>query len=707
MIRLLFCLSFCLLATDSQSQWIWQNPFPQGNNIYSVKMFDQNNLIMCGKNGTIVRTTNAGSNWKITRIPSGEYLSSMYFIDSNTGFVVSSSNSEIHKTTDSGETWTLNSSGLASSYERIIFINEQTGYACGGGGIANGVLIRTTNGGSDWNVIHTHTSRFTSVSFPSPDTGYVIGHNQTFFNTTNAGANWTSLNIPISNLCMHFTDVNTGYISGNSNANVYKTTNSGNNWTSQSTSAGGSIEDIFFINQNRGWVTGSTSAYSLTTNGGTNWFHFSTGATSDFHSVHFADPLNGCIVGENGKTLITNNGGFIWENLSRGSVSALNNVWFMNSQTGFAVGWLFTVLKTNDAGATWNSIAYNNFSNITLNSVFFTDQNTGYTVGDTIYSPLRGTLYKTTNGGTNWNRHYRTQNGSRFRDVYFLNRDTGFIVTSSGVLKTTNAGANYQSVSGSFDLNSITFITPQTGYCSGRNGVVIKSTDGGSVWTNVATNTTFDLNDISFADANTGYAVGYPDAICKTTNGGINWTTLSAGTFDFRYYSVKFMNAHSGIVTAGRSPGASKILKTTDGGTTWTTDDFYTTELMLSTFFTDGNTGYISGTNGLIIKTSNGGLTFTGLHESVLPESMRLHQNFPNPFNPKTVISYEIGNANFVSLKVYDMSGKEVTTLVNEMNNAGRHEVEFDATNLPSGVYFYAMRVNGLLAGVKRMVILK
>ena len=251
-------------------------------------------------------------------------------------------------------------------------------------------------------------------------------------------------------------------------------------------------------------MNGSTSAYSLTTNGGTNWFHFSTGATSDFHSVHFADPLNGCIVGENGKTLITNNGGFIWENLSRGSVSALNNVWFMNSQTGFAVGWLFTVLKTNDAGATWNSIAYNNFSNITLNSVFFTDQNTGYTVGDTIYSPLRGTLYKTTNGGTNWNRHYRTQNGSRFRDVYFLNRDTGFIVTSSGVLKTTNAGANYQSVSGSFDLNSITFITPQTGYCSGRNGVVIKSTDGGSVWTNVATNTTFDLNDISFADANTG-----------------------------------------------------------------------------------------------------------------------------------------------------------------------------------------------------------
>jgi hypothetical protein len=53
------------------------------------------------------------------------------------------------------------------------------------------------------------------------------------------------------------------------------------------------------------------------------------------------------------------------------------------------------------------------------------------------------------------------------------------------------------------------------------------------------------------------------------------------------------------------------------------------------------------------------------------------------------------------------MYGKEVITLVNEMNNAGRHDVEFDATNLPSGVYFYAMRVNGLLAGVKRMVMVK
>ena len=243
----LYCLSFCLLATVSQSQWIWQNPYPQGNNIYSVKMFGVNNMIMCGKNGTIVRTTNAGSNWKITRIPSGEYLSSIFFTNSSTGFVVSSSNSEIQKTTDSGETWTLNSSGFASSYELITFVNEQTGYACGGGGIANGVLIKTTNGGSDWVVIHTHTSRFTSVSFPSPDTGYVVGQNQTFYKTTNAGANWTSQNIPISNLCMYFTDVNTGYVAGNSNANIFKTTNGGNNWTSQSTSARGSIEDIFFI----------------------------------------------------------------------------------------------------------------------------------------------------------------------------------------------------------------------------------------------------------------------------------------------------------------------------------------------------------------------------------------------------------------------------------------------------------------------------
>jgi hypothetical protein len=86
--------------------------------------------------------------------------------------------------------------------------------------------------------------------------------------------------------------------------------------------------------------------------------------------------------------------------------------------------------------------------------------------------------------------------------------------------------------------------------------------------------------------------------------------------------------------------------------------------------------------------------------------SYSLSQNFPNPFNPATVISYQISTAGDVTLKVYDLLGREVKTLVNERQNAGSHSVTFDANTLPSGVYFYRLE-SGTYAEVKKLVLLK
>ena len=89
------------------------------------------------------------------------------------------------------------------------------------------------------------------------------------------------------------------------------------------------------------------------------------------------------------------------------------------------------------------------------------------------------------------------------------------------------------------------------------------------------------------------------------------------------------------------------------------------------------------------------------------PPDFNLLQNFPNPFNPSTIINYELRIRNFVMLKVYDIAGREVATLVNEIMPAGKHAVEFNAGNLPSGVYFYSLYVDGKQIGVKRMALVK
>ena len=83
-----------------------------------------------------------------------------------------------------------------------------------------------------------------------------------------------------------------------------------------------------------------------------------------------------------------------------------------------------------------------------------------------------------------------------------------------------------------------------------------------------------------------------------------------------------------------------------------------------------------------------------------------LSQNYPNPFNPSTTISYQLSAEGFVSLKVYDVLGKEVTTLVNEIKQSGVHEVNFDASEYTSGIYLYRMTVNNFTQTYK-MIVLK
>ncbi|MCZ7614790.1 MAG: T9SS type A sorting domain-containing protein [Ignavibacteriaceae bacterium] len=100
--------------------------------------------------------------------------------------------------------------------------------------------------------------------------------------------------------------------------------------------------------------------------------------------------------------------------------------------------------------------------------------------------------------------------------------------------------------------------------------------------------------------------------------------------------------------------------------------------------------------------------------EVTSPSTFSLEQNYPNPFNPNTKIRYTIPNViasetkqtQFVSLKIYDVLGNEVATLLNEHTPSGSYEVEFGASNLPSGTYFYQLRAGSFIE-TKKMIVLK
>ncbi len=99
-------------------------------------------------------------------------------------------------------------------------------------------------------------------------------------------------------------------------------------------------------------------------------------------------------------------------------------------------------------------------------------------------------------------------------------------------------------------------------------------------------------------------------------------------------------------------------------------------------------------------------------HNAIIPQEYALYQNYPNPFNPTTTIKYSIpsvissGARNLVTLKVYDVLGNEIATLVNEEKSAGEYQVNFDASKLASGIYFYQLKA-GSFVQTKKMILLK
>jgi len=109
------------------------------------------------------------------------------------------------------------------------------------------------------------------------------------------------------------------------------------------------------------------------------------------------------------------------------------------------------------------------------------------------------------------------------------------------------------------------------------------------------------------------------------------------------------------------------------------------------------------------LLASQNKITLPQIHSSVLqkaPKSYLLVQNYPNPFNPSTTIHYEIPNNGFVTLKVYDILGREVKTLVNQYESKGRYDVNFNAVNLASGIYIYRLQ-SGSFISTKKMLLLK
>ena len=699
----LLIILILLKAPIFSQEWFVQNTTLTTHELYSIDFITENTGWVVGRNGTILNTTDGGNSWIDHSRSYSNYA--VDFIDENVGYIVGSE-LLVRRTTDGGNTWVnqVLGSGGQVLYS-VFFVNKDTGWTVG----YPGIILKTTNGGIDWiSQMDTLNVSLNSVYFLNDTIGFIAGDDY-ILKTLNAGEEWIvslyDYTEYLEDIC--FSDENFGYAVGYHH-NILKTTDGGNIWEKiYSHSSDSFLRSVNFINQDTGWVAGNGAIFRKTTNGGTSWNDVSLGINGYndiLYSVYFINDNIGWVTGNEGKLFKTTDGGTTWQSKSSPLTSEhLNSVFFVDSKLGWIAGENGTILHTTNSGSNWTKQSISTLNN--LYSIFFVDKNTGWCAGTTIH--------KTTDSGNNWVYQYTP---SAANSIYFLDENHGWAACNDGrILKTTNGEDWVIKITGTnFDFYAIQFVTKDTGWVSGKNTIyvpgygsfddrrILKTLDGGETWFEVHRSSSYDhiyVADIFFIDQNVGWACNqeyYP--MIKTTDGGNTWIELN-----FRGgRSIKFVNENIGWVCKE----TDGIYRTTDGGITWNLQHTGVTTPVNSVYLINDSTGWVVGGYGTILSTKKNQNGEDDSIDTQTPSEYNLAQNYPNPFNPATTIMYEIPQYVFVTLKVYDILGREVAKLVNEEKPAGTFNVEFDGKALTSGIYFYQLKA-GNYSETKKMILLK
>jgi photosystem II stability/assembly factor-like uncharacterized protein len=738
-------ISLCFITrafaqTTDGNGWKWQYPKPQGNTLRHIFVFNKSTAISVGDFGTVIKTTDGGDSWDVQHHAGGTDagLNCVYFIDELNGWaaggILYQNKNVLLKTGDGGKNWNEVKTDTTLVYNSVYFIDSDTGFVFG----EDGIILRTTNGGSSWDTrsiddyigLYLDVFQFNAVTFLDKQTGFLVGYGyygNEIYKTTDCGRTWqwneqiimpkifTELND------ITFIDKNNGYIVGGQGV-FLRTTDGGNSWQRDSISGNG--YSVFFTDTLTGWTSGNGNILH-TTDGGINWVTINSNQiTIDaLFKVRFYDQNYGWFVGGTGIIYGTTDGGNNWID-QRQKGYKFNSIYFINESTGWAVGDSAIILYTTDGGDNWQR--QNDEDSLQLLSIYAINSQDVFVVGAfikglSIFDRI-GVIFKTTNSGETWTKQ-RIDSVYEFNSIVFINDSTGWMSGASGILlKTTNKGntwakivldtsiSKYKSALGKIQFVNqsigwigLSFLTGEQVY-----GSILKTTDGGNSW-NIQSIPLQSAPSSYFVNEQLGWLVGdsyMGSNIYKTTDGGANWTPC-AKTYSGYNFSIFYSNENTGWIAGYNYSNQRSIIKTTDGGNTWVGQDI-PSQYVTNLYFLNENTGWATGEEG-IFKTTNGGVSgiknISG-HSPSIPKEIELYQNYPNPFNPSTIIEYKLTKQQQVKLQIFNILGQKIALLVNEVQNAGSYKINWKPGMVTSGVYFYRLTTpsQGI---VKKMLLIR
>jgi photosystem II stability/assembly factor-like uncharacterized protein len=267
-------------------------------------------------------------------------------------------------------------------------------------------------------------------------------------------------------------------------------------WIKQKTNSFAWFKDVFFLNEQRGWIAGTDGALISTNDGGATWVQTHKFTTDAFLQVHFTDEKTGWILCE-------------------------RNIYARGPNASSYLR------KTTDGGLHWEKIEFENAGRERVTKLLFNQSGGAVAFGE------GGLFYKLQEDGVTWKQshtaiHFLLLDGS------FGDGDIGAISGAGGtILFTENAGLTWEKATlmGNTEtrVNSIFFVGPKQAWAVGSNGVIYHSAGGGRLWRQQDSGTRVNLNDVYFTNANNGWAVGDDGLMVRTRDGGRTWVDGESG----------------------------------------------------------------------------------------------------------------------------------------------------------------------------------
>ncbi len=695
----------CSMTLSAQYEWVWQEPTPVGNYFYDVQRLDATTLVACGSDAGVLKSTDSGATWSVihdARDGKADDMESVCFVNATTGWTAGGG-PNLLKTSDGGNTWVHQEVDYFANVQAVYFLDELRGWAGGSGR----VIYYTENGGDTWNSAPVTQSNFiTDIHFADENSGWAVANLGVLYYSSDGGLTW---NEQVSGTTatlkrLDFFDADTGWAVGASGT-LLKTINAGGTWVAQTTNTNALLNDVEFFDAFTGLAVGQ-GVILKSVDGGASWTQTGAFGEDMLDGVSYLDESTIAVSGQSGTILISTDGGENWQPYgTRVADYWLTKIEFTDESNGWAGGIEGGVLRTTDGGENWEKVLQMRWG---VDDIETLDNETAYLLS------WQKELFFTDNGGISWDTLEVGEVSGTTPYMSFPSVSVGYVTGTYGgtpLVKTVDGGVSWTAIdpgaSAAF-FRDVFFIDEDTGWLGGIDGVVLSTTDGGDNWTEHNVGVTEDVTQIYFEDANRGWAIAGRHLL-KTSNGGASWTNLNPfGQPNF----VRFEIAENSVIWASAISGLdNQVLYSVDGGVTWFEEALPLNSLVSDLAFTDRNKGWVCTGQGFIFHRI---AETVSIDEPVLEgpaASFELQANYPNPFNPATHIRFSIESSHNTSLIIYNLLGQTVATLLDRKMTPGQYEVIWDGRNkhgqmVASGVYLYRLQA-GKFQQTRRMVLMR